>query len=243
MVNRQVLAGGLPMIREWITLLRLGRVRFRSDADYRRLQRYQARLIVGYLEQQSIQLRGLRLLDLGCGRGGYSVALSAAGAQVVSIDLEPPQQGLTALALANAARLPFASISFPFVFCASLLEHVPEPAWLLAEIHRVLTADGSAYLSFPPFYSPVGGHQFKPFHLLGERWALRLSGHRADAYATSFGEWGLYPLTIRRARQLIADTGFRIRHESTRFVPMNLARLPWIGEFLTWHVQFILGKS
>jgi SAM-dependent methyltransferase len=243
MGSRQLLASAFQMIREWLALLRLGRVRFRSEADYHRLQTYQGSLVIDYLEKQGIRLRDTRVLDLGCGRGGYSDALSDAGARVVSIDLKPPQQGLPALALADAVRLPFASTSFPIVFCASLIEHVPNPARLLAEIYRVLTADGSAYLSFPPFYTPVGGHQFKPFHLLGERWALRLSGHEGEAYATCFGDWGLYPVSIRRARGLIAGAGLKIWHESTRFVPINLARLPWIGEFLTWHVQFIVRKG
>jgi SAM-dependent methyltransferase len=150
---------------------------------------------------------------------------------------------LPALALADALRLPFAAGSFAFVFCASLIEHVPEPSQLLAEIQRLLPAGGSAYLSFPPFYSPVGGHEMKPFHLLGERWALRLSGHGATSYDTCFGDWGLYPLSIRRARRLIAAASLRIEHESTRFLPFNLARLPWLGEFLTWHLQFILRKE
>jgi len=50
-------------------------------------------------------------------------------------------------------------------------------------------------------------------------------------------------LTIRYARQLFAEAGLRIRDESTRFSPFNVARLPWLGEFLTWHVQFILSKG
>jgi hypothetical protein len=112
----------------------------------------------------------------------------------------------------------------------------------LTEIKRVLDSDGFAYLSFPPFYTPVGGHQFKPYHLLGERWALRLSKQRADSYATCFGDFGLYPLTIRRVRKLIGATGLTIRHQSTRFSPVDVSGIPGLGEFLTWHVQFLLCK-
>lgn len=183
------------------------------------------------------------MLDLGCGNGGYSHAMLSAGAHVVSVDMRQSQIALPAFVTGNAIRLPFASSSFPLIFCASLIEHVPDPVQLLAEIRRVLTLDGLVYLSFPPFYSPVGGHQFKPYHLLGERWALRLSKCKASSYATCYGDWGLYPLTIRRARQLAAKVGLRIRHESTRFFPINVASLPGLGEFLTWHVQFILSKN
>ncbi len=98
------------------------------------------------------------------------------GADVISLDFRQPQMHLCRTLIgADALHASFSDESFPFVFCASLIEHVPEPIGLLTEIARVLTRDGSAYLSFPPFYSPVGGHQFKPFHLLGEQLALRLT--------------------------------------------------------------------
>lgn len=235
--------GDAEMIDEWLTLLRLAGRRLRSEADYVRFQTYQASLVVGYLTTRGIELQSTRVLDVGCGYGGYSQALAGAGAQVISLDLRPSPAPLPALAVADALRLPFAADTFPFIFCASLIEHIPLPSQLLREVHRVLTDEGKAYLSFPPFYSPVGGHELKPFHLLGEQWALRLSGHQASSYSTCFGDWGLYPLSIRKARKLIASAGLSIEHESTRFVPLNLARLPWVGEFLTWHVQFLLTKD
>ena len=145
--------------------------------------------------------------------------------------------------MADAAQLPFEAGRFSLVFCASLIEHIPDPSRLLAQIRRVLAPGGFVYLSFPPFYSPVGGHQFKPYHLLGERWALRLTGHKGKSFATACDDGSLYPLTVCRARRLFSEAGLEIAHESTRFLPFNLARLPWLGEFLTWHVQFVLAKS
>lgn len=231
------------MIRKWITLLRLARRRFYGEAHYREFQVYQGSLVMDYLAEQGVGVHNALVLDLGCGSGGYSDALAKVGARVVSIDLHRPKAPLPNFILANAVQLPFDAGSFSLVFCASLIEHVPEPSQLLAQIRRVLAPGGFAYLSFPPFYSPVGGHQFKPYHLLGERWALRLSGCKVDGFATACGDWGLYPLTVRRARQLFSEAGLKITHESTRFLPFNLARVPWLGEFLTWHVQFILAKN
>jgi SAM-dependent methyltransferase len=241
--------------------------RFRGNGSYRRFQVYQGYLVLNYLIEQGVNLQNTRVLDLGCGNGGYSYVMASAGARVTSVDLrvhrnvashislrlpgrmqvpallrtmERPQARPPSFVLANAMQLPFDSNCFPVVFCASLIEHVADQARLLAEIKRVLIPGGVVYLSFPPFYSPVGGHQFKPYHLLGERWALRLSKHRAGDPDTSYADWGLYPLTVRQARQLFAEAEFEIRHESTRFLPLNVARLPVLGELLTWHVQFIL---
>ncbi|MCP4535538.1 MAG: class I SAM-dependent methyltransferase [Chloroflexi bacterium] len=231
------------MIREWMTLLRLARRRFRSSDDYLRFQIYQGNLILDYLAEQGICIQSDQVLDLASYTGGYGQAMTNAGARVISTDLKRPRIIPPDFVLADAIQLPFDSNRFSLVFCASLIEHVPEPIQLLLEIKRVLTPDGVAYLSFPPFYTPIGGHQFKPYHLLGERWAIRLSGKKVDSFATACGDWGIYPLTIRRVRQLIADAQLQVRHESTRYLPFNLARLPWLGEFLTWHVQFILGKK
>ncbi len=228
------------LLKDWVRLLQVARHRSQSPAHYREFQINQATLLLEYLVDRGIYLSGLRILDLGCGYGGYSHVMSRAGAEVVSLDFRRGETNLSeTLVQADALRTPFRCGSFPFVFCSSLIEHVPEPTVLMKEIARLLVPTGRAYVSFPPFYSPVGGHQFKPFHLLGEGFALRLSGQEKRDFASCYGDWGLYPLTIREARDVISEAGMQIDHESTRFFPFSLARIPCLGEFLTWHVQFI----
>jgi len=124
------------MLREWLTLLRLARKRSRSSTNYRQFQAYQGSLLVRHLRENGVLFQNTSVLDLACGHSRYSRALAEAGARVVAIDLRQP---------------------FDLVFCASLIEHVPDPAQLLREIRRLLTPEGLVYLSFPPFYSPVGG--------------------------------------------------------------------------------------
>ena len=236
--------GLIALGRDWIELLRLARRRFYSPDDYWRFQVFQGEMILDYLTKQGIHLQGLEVLDLGCGNGGYSAVLERAGAHVVSLDFKKSKGEVPKrFVLADAQAIPAVSARFPLVFCASLIEHVPDPVKLVQEIRRVLHPDGVAYLSFPPFYSPVGGHQFKPYHLLGERLGLRLSGRNKASYAKCYGDWGLYPLSIRRVRQIIVQAGLVIRDEATRFLPFNVASVPWLGEFLTWHVQFIVAHA
>jgi len=169
------------------------------------------------------------VLDVGCGNGGYSRALRAAGAEVISLDRLLPAAPPASFIRGDALALPLADDTFPFIFCASLIEHVPHPHLLLEEIKRVLRPGGLAYVSFPPFYSPVGGHQFKPYHLLGERLAIRLSGFDCERFATCFGAWGLYRLTIRQVRRMLKETGLQIKNMTTRFSPLNVARIPLLG--------------
>lgn len=233
-------------LSDWITLIRLSRARFHSDADYTRFQAFQADMILTEIAHNGIRLEGRRVLDLGCGKGGYSLALAARADQVVAIDRYIVQERDTrqniCLVQADALQLPFGHQRFDFVMCASLIEHLTDPLGLLQEIRRVLSPRGTCYLSFPPFYSPVGGHQFKPYHLLGEKLAIRLSGFRNSSYQSAFGQWGLHRRTIRGVRRLIGNAGLKIQSVSTRYMPFNFAALPVIGEFLTWHVQFILTR-
>jgi hypothetical protein len=129
---------------------------------------------------------------------------------------------------------------------------------MLWEIQRVLRIGGLAYLSFPPFYSPIGGHQFSPFHLLGERVAVRMKRRKnnfhnrlwlqdrypetPDSYAQAWGDWGLYPLTIAKVEQLLRGIPIQVIERSTRWLPLDFSGIPLLREFLTWHVQFLLRK-
>jgi len=163
------------------------------------------------------------------------------------------------MVFADSIRTPFAANHFEIIICASLIEHVSEPDHLVEEMGRILTPNGIAYISFPPFYSINGGHQFSPFHLLGERfalWALRKRKPLSKAewwkkkiptapsgYHEAFGEWGLYRRTIAQVERLIPNHGLVIMDRSTRWIPMDFSGIPILREILTWHVQFLVKKQ
>lgn len=246
-------------LRDYLRLYRLARVRQNSLVQYHAFQQSQGQLLVEYLKSRGLRIRDTRALDLGCGLGGYSSALKESGARVTGVDLFPSLVvDNVPLVRSDALKLPFPDAQFNLVVCASLIEHVPLPRSLLQETLRVLDTDGTVYLSFPPFYSPLGGHQFAPFHLLGERIALRIARQRRlfrgrswleakypaqpASYDKAFGNWGLYPLTIAGIEKEIKSLPFRIVERSTRWLPFDFSGFPILREFLTWHVQFLLKK-
>ncbi len=218
-------------------------------------------MVLRRLEAQGVRVAGRRVLDLGCGLGGYTEALREHGARVVAADLSLPVLARLPRAwprvCADALALPFADGAFDLVFCASLIEHVPDGAALLREAWRVVRPGGYGYVSFPPFYSPRGGHQFAPFHLLGERAAIWMYRHTrarrvpawqrgivadADTYGRAYHGFGLHRVTIAAVRRWAAQAGWQIHSLSTRFSAVNTAAWPVIGEFLTWHAEFVLRK-
>lgn len=246
---------------EFAELWHLSRRRTRSEMDYRLFQKYQAKLVLKYLRRYGLDIVGQRVLDMGSGIGGYSLEMAQQGARVFSLDLIQPrhqQDGHNAMVIGNALKVPVCDNAFDLVFCTSLIEHIAAPETLLTEIKRVLIRGGYCYLSFPPFYSPMGGHEFSPFHYLGDRFALRLKGSSKrvipwvdDLYKISkdpqgfsdlYENWGLYRMTVAKARRLIQAGGWCLVDMSTRYLPVSLIRWPVVGEFFTWHAQFLLRK-
>jgi SAM-dependent methyltransferase len=236
-------------MRRFLQLVGLARNRLRSKEAYVDFQRFQAQWVLDDLRPE-VSIEG-RALDLGCGMGGYSIELAKYARVVFAVDLHIPSSFPHNDRLipinADARRLPFREDTFDFIFCSSFIEHMPDQRDLITRLGSILKPNGVLYLSFPPFYSLVGGHQFKLFHLLGEKVAVvvlsLLKRKRVKGYNSAFGRWGLYPITIRKARMLIEDTQlFQIVKIRPRFLRINTAVLPWLGEALTWHVEFISRK-
>jgi SAM-dependent methyltransferase len=247
-------------LQDYLILFHLAKKRLDSPEAYQDFQRHQGELLVRFLEAHHLFIEEKRVLDLGSGLGGYSLALQEHGAKVVSVDLSPLKtSGGVQMFCGDALALPLAANSMDWVICASLIEHVSSPADLLWEIQRVLRVGGMAYLSFPPFYTPIGGHQFSPFHLLGERVAIRMKKGKGlfrnrqwlqeryaetpDSFAQAWGDWGLYPLTIAGVEKILRGIPFKVLERSTRWLPLDFSGVPLLREFFTWHVQFLLCKT
>jgi trans-aconitate methyltransferase len=103
-------------------------------------------------------LRGVRVLDVGCGEGLLTRALSARGAVVHGIDSAPrmiehaqEQQPTTATyAVDDGATLSsVASTSVDWVTAGLALNNVPDLGAALAAAHRVLVAGGHLVFTIP----------------------------------------------------------------------------------------------
>lgn len=101
------------------------------------------------MQRASGQLRG-RILDLGCGVQPYRQLLTMVDAITgLEIDTDQNRKNKCADVYYDGATLPFDAESFDGVVCNQVLEHVFEPESFIAEIRRVLVADGKLVLSVP----------------------------------------------------------------------------------------------
>ncbi|MEQ8969388.1 MAG: class I SAM-dependent methyltransferase [Coleofasciculus sp. C1-SOL-03] len=119
-----------------------------------------------FILQQLGNIRGKRLLDLGCGAGENSVYFAQKGANCVAADYSA---GMVEVALklaaangvniegqtANAMALDFADNTFDIVYASNLLHHIPDPKIALQEMHRVLKPGGKACFWDPLKHNPV----------------------------------------------------------------------------------------
>jgi SAM-dependent methyltransferase len=94
---------------------------------------------------------GQRVLDVGCGTGGYTSAIAeATGAHVVGcdrsasfLDFARKKPAVVEWVRGDAERLPFADASFDRVVMSLLLHQLDDPARAVAEAFRVLRRSGA----------------------------------------------------------------------------------------------------
>jgi SAM-dependent methyltransferase len=203
-------------------------------------------------------IRGARILDLGSGSGGFSVALAERGARFVcaaDFTLTPMRAGSIYVrerrlpvhfVSQNAACLGLASNCFDTILTVATFEHFPDPQAVLRECYRVLKPGGMLYAAFEPYYGPFGGHLFDfipipwihlwcPEGPLMRSW-ITLASQNPDLAAYNFT---VVVQDGRTTRQLLNRMSVRrferlvsqSRFEVIRFdvrYVKDLQRLPWL---------------
>ncbi|NKF22678.1 bifunctional 2-polyprenyl-6-hydroxyphenol methylase/3-demethylubiquinol 3-O-methyltransferase UbiG [Solimonas marina] len=114
---------------------------------------------VRYVEQCAGGLGGKRALDVGCGGGLLSEALTAKGAEVTGIDMAPELIEVAKLhALESGLQPDYRQIAvetlaaeqaghYDVVCCMEMLEHVPDPASVIAACATLVRPGGTVIFS------------------------------------------------------------------------------------------------
>lgn len=108
---------------------------------------------------QHVSLAGKTVLDVGCGGGLLSEGMARMGAQVTGIDLGEKALGVARLHLLESGqKVDYRHIavedmatshpaSFDVVTCLEMLEHVPDPASVIAACARLVRPGGQVFFS------------------------------------------------------------------------------------------------
>lgn len=114
------------------------------------------------------RLDGLEVLEIGCGRGGFSRRLArrgnpkrVVGADFSTVAIEKAMGVLSESAVLEFRRMDIQAIDLPdrsvdVVVSCETIEHVPEPQVALSELFRVLRPGGTLYLTVPNYLGTMG---------------------------------------------------------------------------------------
>ena len=202
-------------------------------------------------------VQGRTVLDFGCGTGREAIEIAQHDAGlVVGVDIRQKLLDVAtseARAAGVADRCSFGTHTygkFDVIFSVDGFEHYQDPGKVLRQFHSLLLPGGRVYIAFgPPWLHPLGGHLFSVFpwaHLIfTEEALLRWRADFKSDGARRFHEveGGLNQMTLRRFRQLVADSGFEV--ESLEPMPIKRFRRlfnPLTQEFLTSVVRCALVR-
>lgn len=169
----------------------------------------------------------LRVLDIGCGTGfllGHLQRRYSLAGEPVGIDVSPfalqycRERGASALSLASAVQLPFASNAFDLIICIDTIQHL-SPAGAdesaVREFARVLRPGGALYLrtNSAVGHTPLVGvdpNQYRRYRLSDLAAMLASAGltvERATYLNALPGAWAMLRERTRARQQVAAAIG------------------------------------
>ncbi|MBN2055263.1 class I SAM-dependent methyltransferase, partial [bacterium] len=233
-------------------------------------------ILLPVLDRHGIDLRQ-RLLEVGAGYGGACLEFTKRGAATVALEYDRDSAVMGAaltgpegvvFVRGAAEHLPFRDGRFDLVVMHEVVEHLADPEAGLRECLRVLAPGGHLLLTFPPYYSPYGGHVkirfllYLPWvHLwLPRRWILRLSESRLSLITERRQRWLMdsenritlrrftnilkcLPATVRYHRWYFIRPVFKMRYGAPVVGAGPLARIPLLREILVTGTEYLLRKS
>jgi 2-polyprenyl-3-methyl-5-hydroxy-6-metoxy-1,4-benzoquinol methylase len=158
-------------------------------------------------------VQGKRILEVACGRGGFSRLLASKGAIVCGADFSESAIGIAKEKLlrnpaladrvtyvqADAQNLPFDAGSFDIVISCETIEHVPDPSAAACEMARVCRSNGLLYLTTPNYMNFIG---------LYELYAAASKTKKHSEFAQPLDRHSVFFQT----RNLVRAAGWRILH-------------------------------
>ncbi len=204
----------------------------RSYFDYER--QLGEEVVIPWLEPR-LDLAGLSVGDFGCHQGGVLEALRGDGRIERGLGFDTNEANLAAspfepddrfrLEQRDLLTLSPGEYRFDLILLCDVLEHIPEPELMMRIAHDNLAPGGRVLVTFPPYWSPFGGHQqlasnwlrITPYvHYLPENTVLRLAKigdtdymSRDDAVA-DMRSVRRTRLTLRKAERAFAQAGLTV---------------------------------
>ena len=241
--------------------------------------------LIPLLNDWSVIPAGKKVLDIGCGEGGLLCALTEAGASGIGVDISSARL-VKARKFANSNHLQHLqfitadffssplkdeSQKFDIILLRDVLEHLPDKQKVMKKLHDLMGAKSRLFITFPPFYSPFGGHQqilqswlkYIPyFHALPTplwlffRWLIKNfdgnTGYLKEAeklrkHRISMGLFikstKIHGFKIVANRNYISRPSHRLRYGLPVIISNHLGRIPVLREIFITGAFYLLARE
>lgn len=237
--------------------------------------------IIPYLKKMGFDPSEKSICEIGSAEGGVLFAFAELGAinclatDIVQSRLDAGEK------IANEFHLPIVfkyhniiddpipsewKNAFDLVILRDVIEHLEKPQSALLNIKNMLKTNGLLYVTFPPYYSPFGGHQHQTNNIFSKvpylHWLPKpffkiflVGGRKADVQEVL--RLKNIKLTIKKFLKIVENVGLKI-YNSEFFVirpvykykfGLNPIRLPsfmnfpFLKEVFATEASFILTKE
>jgi SAM-dependent methyltransferase len=234
-------------LRRSVELLRAFRVE-QTDPDrfYGTLARDSVRQVGRYAP-----LAGATVLDVGGGPGYFAAEFTRAGAGYLAVDSDVGEVAARGMpgpgtVLGSGLALPVRSEAVDVCYSSNVLEHVPDPERMAAEMLRVTRPGGTVFLSYTTWLSPWGGHETAPWHYLGGAYAReRYRRRHGREPKNRFGE-SLFAVGVGDAlRWARGCPEVDVVDAFPRYHPWwarSTVAVPGLRELATWNLALVLRR-
>jgi ubiquinone/menaquinone biosynthesis C-methylase UbiE len=189
------------------------------------------RFFNNYIEMPAVKkaiknIKGKKVLDVGCSIGAHSKIFSTKGAKVYGIDISEEMIKIAKsrvlkgnFRVADMKKLPFKNNTFDLVFYGLSLHYIQDVKQVMKEAYRVLKKKGRLLIST---HNPCATGQKR----------IKVQGKKIfivdDYFGTKMEQWDMVPgmlikhyvFTLERLFNPIMDAGFALTHiTETRPIP------------------------
>ncbi|MBN2119583.1 MAG: class I SAM-dependent methyltransferase [Candidatus Omnitrophica bacterium] len=123
-------------------------------------------------------IKDKKVLDVGCGEGGTSIAFAKAGAKVIAIDIDEQRVKRTRIRaqeyslkiealVGDINKTDFPDNSFDAIICQDVIEHVLDPEKAVGELGKLLKKGGYLFLTAPNRLSLINFLRDPHYNLFG----------------------------------------------------------------------------
>jgi len=94
-------------------------------------------------------IKGLNVLDVPAGSGGFAARMKAEGASCIALDINAPANHTPCIRADMNQYLPFKNETFDAITCLEGIEHIHDAFKMIHEFYRILRPEGQLAISTP----------------------------------------------------------------------------------------------